>query len=93
MCDTSGDDLVTVYFSIYRLQPQNVYEIVDKCRLKSGYRNDWKKFEDIKGVIRSYKSKKNRQYNDQKKKGNNDVQNTTQKAKNRPTRTTLKTGS
>jgi len=42
-------------------------------------------------VIRSRKLKKDRQYNDQKKK-DNDLQNTTQKTKDRATRTPLKTG-
>ena len=41
------------------------------------------KFEDTKGIIRSCKSKKDRQYNGVKKnndkRGNNDLQNTTQK--------------
>ena len=43
-----------------------------------------KKFEDIKGVIRTRKSK-DRQYNDQKKKvkkRKKDLQNTTEKTKN-----------
>jgi hypothetical protein len=43
-------------------------------------------FEDVKGVLRSSQSKKDRQYNDQKKKThrrtNNDLQNTTQKIQN-----------
>jgi nitrogen fixation-related uncharacterized protein len=38
-------------------------------------------FEDTKGVIRRRKSKEDGQYNDQKKKTNNDLQNTTQKIK------------
>ena len=40
-----------------------------------------------KGIIRSSKSKKDRQYNDQMKKDkrtNNDIQNTTQKTKDEP---------
>jgi len=52
-------------------------------------------FEDTKGVIRSRKSKKNRQYNGQKKKDkrtNNDLQNTTQKTKDRVTQNPLKQG-
>jgi hypothetical protein len=43
-------------------------------------------FEDTKGVIRIRKSKKNRQHNGQKKKDkrkNNDLQNITQKTKDR----------
>ena len=44
-------------------------------------------FEDTKGVIRSRKLKKDRQYN-----VNNDLQNTTQKTKDRATRTPLKPG-
>jgi len=50
-------------------------------------------FEDTKGKIRSCKSKKDRQYNDQNKRNkrtNNDVRNTTQKTKDRETRTSLK---
>jgi hypothetical protein len=43
------------------------------------------KFEDIKGVIRSRKSKKDRQYNGQKKKDKQRLQNTTQKTKDRAT--------
>ena len=40
-----------------------------------------KRFEDTKGVIRSRKSKKDRQYNGKKKdkRTNNNLQNTTQK--------------
>ena len=52
-------------------------------------------FEDTKGIIRIRKSKKNRQHNDQKKKDkitNNDLQNTTQKTKDRAPRTPLNTG-
>ena len=47
-----------------------------------------------KEVIRSIKSKKDRQHNDQKKaqRTNKDLQNTTQKTKNRATRTPLQTG-
>jgi hypothetical protein len=41
----------------------------------------YKTFEDIKGVIRSRKSKKDRQYNDQKEKGQ-DRQYNDQKKKN-----------
>jgi len=47
-------------------------------------------------VIRSSKSKKDRQHNGQKKKykrTNNDIQNITNKTKDRVTRTPLKTGS
>jgi hypothetical protein len=50
------------------------------------------KSEDTKGVIRSRKSKKERQLNYQCKRTNNDLQNTTRKAKDRPTRIPLKTG-
>jgi len=52
-------------------------------------------FEDTKELIRSLKSKKDRQYNDYNKreKGiNNDLQNTTQKTKDLATLTPLKTG-
>jgi len=54
------------------------------------------KFEDTKGVIRSRKSEMDRQYNGQKKKDkkrNNDLQNITQKIKDRATRTALKLSS
>jgi len=44
-----------------------------------------KAFEDTKDVIRIRKSKE-RQHNGQKKKTNNDLQNTTQKTKDRATR-------
>jgi len=51
-------------------------------------------FEDTKGVIRSRQSKQDRQFNGQMKKNNNktnyNLQNTTQKIKNRATRTPLK---
>ena len=53
----------------------------------------YEKFEDIKGVIRIRKSKKDRQYNSQRQKDkgtNNDLQNITQKTKDRATRTPLK---
>jgi len=43
------------------------------------------------GVIRRRKSEKDRQYNGQKKK-DNDLQNITQKTKDRATRTQIKTG-
>ena len=52
-----------------------------------------KKFDNTKGVIRIRKSKKNRQHNGQNKKDkrtNNDLQNKTQKTKDRATRTPLK---
>ena len=52
-------------------------------------------FKDTKGVIRNHISKKNRQYNGQKKKHkrtNNDLQNFTHKTKDRVTRTPLKIG-
>jgi hypothetical protein len=39
------------------------------------------KFEDIKRLMANRKSNKNRQYNGQKKKDNNNLQNTTQKTK------------
>jgi len=57
--------------------------------------HDKKEFEDIKGVIRIRKLKKDRQHNDQKKKDkrtNNDLQNITNKTKDRVTRTPLKPG-
>ena len=50
-------------------------------------------FEETKVVIRIRKSKKDRQYNGQQKKNkstNSDLQNTTQKTKDRTTRTSLK---
>ena len=52
-------------------------------------------FEDGKGVIRSRKSKKDRQHNNQKKKDkrtNSDLQNIAQKNKDRATGTPLKIG-
>jgi chaperone required for assembly of F1-ATPase len=58
----------------------------------------YEKFEDTKGVIRSRKSKKERQRNDQKicfkrttRGTNNDLQSITLKTKGRATRTPLKT--
>ena len=53
------------------------------------------KFKDTKEVIIIRKSKKDRQHNDQKKKykgTNNDLQSTTQKTRDRTTRTPLKSG-
>jgi len=47
-------------------------------------------FEDTKEIIRIRKSTKNRQHND-KKRTNNDLQNTTQKTKERATQIKLKT--
>ena len=47
----------------------------------------WEEFDYTKGVIRIRKSKKDRQHNDQYKNTNNDLQNTTQKAKDGATRT------
>ena len=52
------------------------------------------KYEDTKWVIIICKSKKDRQHNGQKKNDkmtNNDLQNTTQKAKDRATRTLIET--
>ena len=52
-------------------------------------------FEDTKGTIRSRKWKKNRHYNGQMKRDkqtNNRPRNSTQKTKDRATRTPLKTG-
>jgi hypothetical protein len=49
-------------------------------------------FEDTKGVIRIHKSKKDRQHNGQKKKDNQRSTWHTHRAKDRVTRTPLKTG-
>ena len=54
-----------------------------------------KNFEDTRWAIKSRKSKKLRQYNDQNKKEkrtSNDLQNVTQKTKDRATRPPLKLG-
>ena len=71
------------------------YQIYKMLRAGSGYRSaNLEEFEDTKGVIRIRKSKKERQHNDNKKQNNmtnNDLQNTTQKTKERATRTPLKT--
>jgi hypothetical protein len=56
------------------------------------YTNMEERLSDTKGVIRSRKSN-DRQYNDQMKRTNNNLQNNTQKTKDRATRTPLKTGS
>jgi len=56
--------------------------------------NNLQEFEDTKGVIRTRNSKKDRLCNGQKKidkRTNNDLQNITQKTKDRVTRTPLKT--
>jgi len=58
------------------------------------YKTSWEKFEDTKWAIRSGKSKGDRQYKSQKKQDQgtkNDLQNTTQKTKDRATGITLKT--
>jgi hypothetical protein len=44
------------------------------------------------GVIRIYKSKKDRQLNGQKKRTNNDLHNIVQKSQDRATRTPIKAG-
>ena len=53
----------------------------------------YEKFDDAKELIRNRKSKKDRQHNDKKKQDkrtNNDLQNFTQKTKDRAKRTPLK---
>ena len=82
----------------YPCQPQNRYENVDKCWLKSDYRNDWKKYR-----IQVWWYQRGRQTPQikerqtiRKKKGkrtNNDIQSITQKTKDLVTWTPLKTGS
>ena len=55
----------------------------------------YEELEDTKDVIRSRKSKKDRQHNDQTKKDNrtnNDLQNITHKTKDPVTRIPIKTG-
>ena len=55
----------------------------------------YEEFKDTKRIIRIHKSKKNRQYNSKEKKRpkkNNDLQNTTQKTKDRVRQTPLNTG-
>jgi hypothetical protein len=72
-----------VSYFIWRQQWRDIQETANEETL-----------EDIREVIRNYKSRKDRQYNDQKKKDtrkNNDLQNTTQKTKDRSTRTPLNT--
>ena len=61
-------------------------------RTVNGHANMSEKFEDTKGVTRSRKSKKERQYNSQMKRTNNDLQNIIQKTKYRATHTPLKPG-
>ena len=59
-------------------------------KLRSSF---FSEFEDTKGIIRIRKSKKNRHNgNKNKRRTNNDQQSTTQKTKDRVTRTPLKTG-
>ena len=66
----------------------------EKHSKSTNARTTWKiKFEDTKGIIRSNKSKKDRQHNDQKKgvkKTNNDLKNITPKTKDWATQTPLK---
>jgi hypothetical protein len=56
--------------------------------------NFQEKIEDTTGVIRIRKSKKDRRYgqNEKDKRTNNNLQNTTEKTKDRVTQTSLKTG-
>ena len=66
-----------------------------KSNKRSSNTNLTKKFENAKGVIRSRKLKKDRQYNGNIKKDkgtNNGLQITTQKTKGRETRTPLTSG-
>ena len=62
-------------------------------KLVESYKNIiWEQFEDTKGEIRNRISKKNRQYNAQKKKDKQRSTKHTYKTKDRVTRTPLKTG-
>jgi hypothetical protein len=70
-----------VLLSLPRNKHNNVLSVAFRYKK---YTKEQEKFEDTKGVIRSLKSKKARQYNGQKKKGrmtNNDVQDITQTSK------------
>jgi hypothetical protein len=61
------------------------------CNFQRRYSQE--EFEDTKGIIRIHNSKKDRQCNSQNKKDNwtnNDLQNTTQKTRDRATHTLLK---
>ena len=82
--------IVKTLLSTRNIKPTTKY----LCNLPQ-YTTFWccEKLENIKGVIRSRKSKTNRQYNGQVKKHkrtNNDLQSITQKTKDRATRTPLK---
>ena len=71
----------------------NKYRICIKCLGYTNYIQE--ESEDTKGAIIIRIWKKNRQNNGKKKKDkmtNNDLQNTTQKTKDRPTRTQPKSG-
>ena len=71
--------------SLYIMYITPSTEVVRYLSVNNSYASLYQeKFEDAKGVIRSLKSKTDRQYNDQKikvKRPNNNLQNTTQKTK------------
>jgi hypothetical protein len=80
------------YFSLHSIASLIMSQKHDKSFLLS---IEQAIFEKTKGVIRCGILKKDRQCNDQKKRGkrtNNDLQNTSQKTKDRATQTRLKTG-
>ena len=80
------------YFSLHSIASLIMSQKHDKSFLLS---IEQAIFEKTKGVIRCGKLKKDRQCNDQKKRGKrakNDLENTSQKTKVRATQTRLKTG-
>ena len=80
------------YFSLHSIASLIMSQKHDKSFLLS---IEQAIFEKTKGVIRCGILKKDRQCNDQKKRGkrtNNDLQNTSQNTKDRATQTRLKTG-
>ena len=73
-----------IYFKIYIVSSSATYVIIfcHYCRLRKSVLQE--EFEDTKGVIKTRKSKKGRQHNEEKKRykrTNNDLKNTTQKTK------------
>ena len=93
----SADNVRALYLSCNVTQSKTTATLSKKIR--NNRRSDnfvrcslWEKLEDTKGIIIIRNSKKDRQYSVQRKRTNNDIQNTKQKTKDRATRIPLKTG-
>ena len=82
--------LQTLDMLMYRKpQPRFLYH---KTENRTSWIYMYQEFEGTKGVIRIRKSNKDRQYNGQKKRTNNELKNITQKTKDRVIRTPIKPG-